>query len=100
MIAGTHDLGLAARTLEELRGLGSTYIDDKKTDDTNKDEVKDNDNDNDNNKDNDNDNDKVEDNDNNKDNDKVVFIPQYDKSLRLGRGDRAHHTQWITATGK
>ena len=77
MIAGTHDLGLAARTLEELRGLGSTYIDDKKTDDTNKDEVKDND------------NDKVK-----------VFIPQYDKSLRLGRGDRAHHTQWITATGK
>ena len=92
MIAGTHDLGLAARTLEELRGLGSTYIDDYKTDDTNKDK----DNDNNKVKDNDNDNDKVKD----KDNDKVVYIPQYDKSLRLGRGDRAHHTQWITATGK
>ena len=38
--------------------------------------------------------------DNDNDKDKVVFIPQYDKSLRLGRGDRAHHTQWISATGK
>ena len=29
-----------------------------------------------------------------------VLIPQYNKSLRGGRGDREAESQWINATGK
>ena len=29
-----------------------------------------------------------------------VLVPQYNKSLRGGRGDRETQSQWINATGK
>ena len=29
-----------------------------------------------------------------------VLVPQYNKSLRGGRGDREAESQWINATGK
>ena len=75
--AGTHDLALISNTLDALKGLGTSQT-----------------------------NINCEDGSSYENGNKImksvdnVLVPQYNKSLRGGRGDREAESQWINATGK